>query len=147
MNRILSVSAVSILSAGLIMALIFPAYAFAPDTDIANSNASFLGELPGDYAGFSIASSGDVNGDGFDDILIGADENDESAYRAGQAYLIFGKESGWSMDSNLANAAGASFLGERANHRAGFSVAFAGDVNGDGYDDILIGAPYYDTGG
>lgn len=120
--------------------------AFLPDTQIDGADASFWGEAAGDLAGFSIASGGDVNGDGFEDILIGASENKEIGNKAGQIYLVFGTASGWMPDSDLANAAGASFTGERYSHQAGFSVASAGDVNGDGFDDILIGAPYYDKG-
>ena len=89
----------------------------------------------------AVASAGDVNGDGFDDILIGADENDEGGDRAGQAYLVLGKASGWSLDTPLSGA-DASFLGEDADDHAGGAVASAGDVDGDGLDEILIGATW-----
>src|SRR3989344_3173307 len=115
------------------------------DTNLSNSNASFIGEA-GDSSGVSVSSVGDVNGDGYDDILIGAYLNDEGGDNAGQVYLIFGKSSGWSMDTNLSNA-NASFYGEKNNDNAGFSVSSAGDVNNDGYDDILIGADGNDQGG
>ena len=113
------------------------------NTHLSNANASFIGETPGDRSGWWIAGAGDVNADGFDDILIGAYKNDEMDTEAGQTYLIFGKATGWSMDTDLDNA-DASFLGERGGDNAGFAVACAGDVNGDGYDDILIGALYND---
>jgi hypothetical protein len=116
------------------------------DTDLLHSTASFIGEDAVDAAGFSVASAGDVNGDGYDDILIGARYNDDGGSDAGQTYLVLGKASGWSMDIDLSNA-DASFLGENRNDYSGYSVAGAGDVNGDGYDDILIGAPYNDEGG
>jgi len=109
------------------------------DTDLSNSEASFWGEAGNDRFGISVAGAGDVNGDGYDDILIGADYNDESGKEAGQTYLILGKPSGWTMDTDLSKS-DASFKGENANDRSGMSVAGAGDVNGDGYDDILIGA-------
>ncbi len=109
------------------------------DTDLSRANASFIGEAPGDYLGDSVAGAGDVNGDGYDDIIVSAPLNDEGGNNTGQVYLVLGRASGWSMDSNLSSVT-ASFWGESANSRAGFSLAGAGDVNGDGYDDILIGS-------
>ena len=116
------------------------------DTGLENVDASFLGEHSSSWSGYSISGSGDVNGDGYDDILISTPYDNEGGYRSGQTYLILGKSSGWSMDVNLTKA-DASFKGEDANDLSGFSVAGAGDVNGDGYDDILIGAPYDEDGG
>jgi len=110
------------------------------------SEASFLGENSDDISGHSISGVGDVNGDGFDDLLIGAPGNKDGGNGAGQTYLIFGKANGWSMDINLSNA-GASFIGEESDDRSGNTVSDAGDVNGDGYDDILIGAPGNGEGG
>ncbi len=115
------------------------------DMDLERSSASFIGEDVYDYAGWSVAGAGDVNGDGYDDILIGACYNDDGGPQAGQTYLILGKASGWSMDTDLSNA-DASFLGEDGDDNAGSSVAGAGDVNGDGYDDILIGAHWESSG-
>lgn len=109
------------------------------DTNLSNANASFWGEHPGDRLGQSVAGAGDVNGDGYDDLIFGSSENDEGGDNAGQIYLIFGRASGWSMDTNLSNT-NASFIGEDGGDGAGWSVAGGGDVNGDGYDDILIGA-------
>ena len=122
------------------------AFGWAMDTNLSSADASFWGEASGDRAGYSVSSAGDVNDDGFDDILIGADQNDEGGDRAGQAYLIFGKATGWTMDTNLSSA-DASFWGEAADNWCGVSVAGAGDVNGDGFDDILVGAIMNDDGG
>ncbi|MCK5562218.1 MAG: FG-GAP repeat protein, partial [Thermoplasmata archaeon] len=80
------------------------------------------------------------NNDGFDDILIGAKNNDEGGEDAGKTYLIFGKRTGWKKTNSLSEA-DISFIGEGAYNLSGASVAGAGDTNGDGYDDILIGAP------
>jgi hypothetical protein len=116
------------------------------DTDLSSSNASFWGEDAGDQSGYSVSGAGDVNNDGFDDILIGAFGDDDGGSIAGQTYLIFGKSSGWSMDTDLSTA-NASFIGEDADDRSSYSVSGAGDVNNDGFDDILIGAYLNDDGG
>lgn len=118
---------------------------WAMDVDLSKANASFVGEHAGDLAGTSVAGAGDVNGDGFDDMLIGAPGDSDSANGAGQVYLILGKATGWTADTGLGGSS-ASFWGELAGDAAGTSVAGAGDVNADGYDDILIGAPFSNNG-
>jgi len=118
---------------------------FEKDTNLSDSKASFLGEGSGDNSGYCVSNAGDVNGDGFDDIIIGAYLNDEGGVDAGKTYLIFGKVSPWSLDYSLSNA-DASFIGENAGDNSGLSVSGAGDVNKDGYADILIGAWYNDEG-
>jgi len=122
------------------------AFGWAMRTDLSTADASFIGEDPCDWSGYSVASAGDVNGDGFDDILIGARDDEYGGNGVGQTYLIFGRVSGWTMDMDLSDA-NASFIGEIGDGRSGTSVASAGDVNGDGFDDILIGAPYDGFGG
>lgn len=108
---------------------------------LSQANASFVGEARFDFSGHSMASAGDVNGDGLDDFLIGAHDNSEAGYFSGQVYLLLGKVAAdWGMDFNLSQA-DASFIGEAAFDVSGFSVASAGDMNGDGLDDFLIGAP------
>ncbi len=119
---------------------------WAMDTSLSDCDASFTGEVQGDFAGYSVSGAGDVNGDGYNDFVVGAWNNNEAAHLAGQAYLIFGKASGWAMRTSLANA-NASFLGEAEEDRAGISVSGAGDVNGDGYHDLIIGAHTSDEGG
>ena len=91
------------------------------------------------YSGFSVSSAGDVNGDGLDDILIGA----PSKRGNGQAFVVFGqatRPASMSLSDVAAGRGGFAINGSGAE-RAGFSVAAAGDVNGDGFDDLLIGAP------
>lgn len=98
-----------------------------------------------DKAGWSVSSAGDINGDGFDDIVVGALRGDgigDAERDAGESYVIFGKAGGFSdiNVSTLAPADGFTILGADAGDRAGYSVSSAGDVNGDGYEDVLIGA-------
>ena len=80
------------------------------NTDLADSDASFRGEGADDRSGISVAVAGDVNGDGFDDVLIGARFNDEGGSDAGQVYLILGEASGWSMDTDLSQADAVEFV-------------------------------------
>jgi len=122
-------------------------YAFDPDTDLSNADASFWGEDEWDRSGWSVACAGDVNGDDRDDFLIGTPFDDDGGSDAGQTYLILGRAAAdWGMDFDLSSA-DASFWGENETDRSGQSVASAGDVNGDGYDDFLIGAPLDEDGG
>ena len=116
------------------------------DFNLANADASFIGEDADDLSGFSVASAGDVNRDGYDDFLIGASGDEEGGLNAGKTYLILGKANGWVKNFNLVNA-DFSFIGEDADDASGTSVASAGDMNSDGYDDFLIGASGDEEGG
>jgi Ca2+-binding RTX toxin-like protein len=109
------------------------------------------GESAFDYSGFSVASAGDVNGDGFDDLIVGAQQADGPAdgrSQAGDSYVIFGKGTGFAATIDLetiaAGTGGFVIHGESAYDRSGWSVASAGDVNGDGFDDLIVGAPLAD---
>jgi hypothetical protein len=113
-------------------------------------DASFIGEAANDLSGEYVAGVGDVNNDGFDDILIGAGDNDEGGNGAGKAYLILGcaDVTQWNGSSPLdLSYANASFVGEKAGDWAGLGLAGAGDVNNDGFVDMLISAPGNDEGG
>jgi len=107
------------------------------------------GDAAGDQAGRSVSSAGDVNGDGIDDLIIGAYRGDNGGSNAGEAYVIFGKSTGLAnIDlSTLTPADGFVIQGDTTNDYAGRSVSAAGDVNGDGIDDLIVGAPYGDNGG
>ncbi|MFN8307418.1 MAG: T9SS type A sorting domain-containing protein [Ferruginibacter sp.] len=92
--------------------------------------------------GNSVSSAGDVNGDGYSDVIIGAPAYDDGANTGeGRAFVYHGSATGLSAtpNSTLDDA-------NQANVAFGTSVASAGDVNGDGYSDVIIGAPYYDDG-
>ena len=103
------------------------------------------GAAEGDYSGRSVAAAGDINGDDFDDVLIGAFRaNPGGDYARGSAYIIYGKANGFAPEvelSALNGQDGFRINGEVAGDYAGFAVSGAGDVNGDGLDDFLIGAP------
>ena len=112
--------------------------------NLADADSKITGEAAFDYAGGSLASAGDVDDDGYDDILVGAHGADGSAgNNTGAAYLLYGPITG---DLNLASA-GARLEGVNPGDEAGFSVAGPGDVNYDGYDDMVIGAVSDDSGG
>jgi len=104
-----------------------------------------------DRAGFSLAGAGDINSDGIDDLIIGANQSDAGGQGAGAAYLIYGRHGATRCPidlSTLSASDGFVIQGGAASDLAGFSVSAAGDINGDGLDDLIVGAPYADrTGG
>jgi hypothetical protein len=108
------------------------------------SGLVFVGSGGGNQAGAqfgrSAAWAGDVNGDGYSDVIVGAPKYDNGQTDEGGAFVTCGSAAGlsmtpcWSAESN------------QASSQFGYSVATAGDVNGDGYSDVIVGAPYYDNG-
>lgn len=117
------------------------------DTPLSNANASFLAENVGEFAGGSVAGACDLNSDGYDDMVISASGNSEVAQFAGKIYIILGKASGWTKDADIESEAVATFLGEAYLDQAGSYLACAEDLNKDGFDDVLVGAPENDEGG
>jgi len=102
------------------------------------------GELAHDHAGFSVATAGDVDGDGYDDILVGAPGHDEGGSASGVTYLVRGSEN---LISSSLLQADARFVGLAPDDEAGASVAGAGDLDLDGYADIVFGVPLADAVG
>jgi hypothetical protein len=106
-----------------------------------------VGISQNDRFGWNVSYAGDVNNDGYPDILVGApynDTSDGSKADAGAAYLFFGYPG---IDSNNINAANANvtIYGSNSGDYFGWDVSDAKNVNGDSYDDIIIGAPGHDN--
>ena len=123
--------------------------------DASNPTGGFVinGETTNDNSGCSVSSAGDVNGDGLDDLIVGAFKvNSSGKVHAGKSYVVFGKADSSAINlSTIADASnplgGFVINGDAAYDRSGFSVSSAGDVNGDGLDDLIVGARYADPSG
>lgn len=101
------------------------------------------GNLPSNW----VSGAGDVNDDGIDDVIVGADGADNNGYLSGSAYVIYGGSRDDLLGGvdvanigNSGNSQGVRIDGAASLDRAGLSVSGAGDVNGDGIDDVIVGA-------
>jgi len=96
------------------------------------------------YPGGSVSNAGDVNGDGFDDLIVGAPQaNSKYGTDTGFSYVLFGKTSGFEAVMNVSDLDGRNGFrldGAQPYDFSGASVSGAGDVNGDGFDDLIVGA-------
>jgi hypothetical protein len=111
----------------------------------------------GDDLGISVSAAGDVNGDGIDDLIVGAEGGDQPGRRnAGEIYVVFGSTQGLPSVFALANlfpahggdgSRGFVLVGVDEEDYSGRSASAAGDVNGDGVDDLIVGAHSADAGG
>jgi hypothetical protein len=118
------------------------AYPVTIDPIIANGNpqnANKVIQIDQSYMwlGFSVSSAGDVNGDGYSDVIVGAPQYDKGEDNEGAAFVYKGHPSGLTLTAITLEC-------NQANAKMGYSVASAGDFNGDGFSDVLVGAPFYD---
>jgi LPXTG-motif cell wall-anchored protein len=108
-----------------------------------DADVIITGEASSNF-GESIAPAGDVNGDGFDDLIVGASYYTSGGigYR-GRAYIFYGSATFGTVGTIAASAADVIMEGEAAYNILGSLVSSAGDVNGDGFDDVIVGAKWY----
>jgi hypothetical protein len=133
--------------------VVFGQEEFSGDFDLTtlDGNNGFVvkGANISDFSGVSVSEAGDLNGDGVDDLLIGASQVDLGERQdAGATYVVFGREDGFSDEINLSNLGsnGLTINGIAAGDNSGFSVSSLGDINSDGFADIGIGAPNENEG-
>ena len=112
-------------------------------SSLADADVRLISEAGNSHAGISVDGAGDVDGDGLDDVLVGADFWGSNPNQVGKTYVVLGADMVGGGDLPLASAH-AAFVGEAQGDASGFSVAFAGDVDGDGLSDLLIGTKYVD---
>jgi len=114
-------------------------YYGGPSMD-STADVILTGAIAGDYFGYSVSGTGDVNGDGFDDVVVGASTNDAAGTDVGRAYIYYGGAS-MNYDADVILSGTADY------DNFGSSVSGAGDVNKDGYNDVVVGASSNDAGG
>lgn len=112
---------------------------FGPNSTWSSPDKTLTGGAAGDYFGWSVAGAGDVNGDGYDDVIVGA----PYAGTTNGAAIVFFGASGTTMDMTPDG----TIVGTTADDHLGWSVAGAGDVNCDGYADVIVGVPGDDNVG
>ena len=110
-------------------------------TGISTTAAVFVeSDVTNAEMGWSEASAGDVNGDGYSDIIVGVERYNNGQPDEGAAFVYHGSATG------ISTSAAATVESNQASARMGTTVASAGDVNGDGFSDVMVGAYFYDNG-
>lgn len=114
-----------------------------------DSSLTVQGAVSDDQAGYSLASVGDVNNDGLDDLAVGAPSATALGRQwAGVVYVVFGRTDKKTLDlKNFGPADGFRIFGADVTSWTGSAIAGLGDVNGDGNADLAVGAPDADPGG
>ncbi|MDA9159314.1 flagellin, partial [Rhodobacteraceae bacterium] len=123
------------------------------DIESSSNSGGFVinGDSEGDYSGYSVRGAGDVNGDGLDDLIVGAWGDDPNGWNSGASTVVFGKADGTAIElsdiESSSNSGGFVINGASFGDISGWSVSGAGDVNGDGLDDLIVGAYNDDPNG
>ena len=106
---------------------------------------TFDGDGPSGYFGWSVSGAGDVNGDGYADMIVGAPLDDNNGPNSGMARVFSGLDGSvlYTFDGDRSGISDAVFSGDQF----GIEVSGAGDVNGDGYADLIVGIPLHDNNG
>jgi Ca2+-binding RTX toxin-like protein len=127
-------------------------------SDVVAGNGGFVinGEGQSSISGGSVSSAGDVNGDGLDDLIVGTNPLTAIGVLAAianpepvptfKSYVVFGKTDGTAVELSDVAAGVGGFALEK-NYLSSDSVSNAGDVNGDGFDDVIVGTPFTDSNG
>ena len=115
-------------------------YRGAGNVPLAAASWTADAKQPGAYFGYQVRGAGDVNGDGYADVVIGAYLYDGGQVDEGRAYVFHGSPSGPSLVPNW------TFESDQADAHLGVGASGAGDVDGDGYGDLAVGAPYFTNG-
>jgi len=115
-------------------------YPITVDPLLTNPAWTAVGDQDHTWLGASVDTAGDVNGDGFSDVIVAARYYDGGQVQEGRAFVYHGSASGLSLNADWTGESDQEFA------RLGWGLATAGDVNGDGYSDVIAGAPFYDQG-
>ena len=103
-------------------------------------NYTMVGETSGSFFGNSVSTAGDVNGDGYSDVIVGSENFANGQTEEGKVYIFYGKSTGLNTVYDFSTESNQAFA------KLGHSVSTAGDINGDGYSDVIAGAIGYDNG-